>query len=151
MIREDRVHTPLTLAILDNDLATVYALSLVSDLGEVNNYNETPLFFAIIRDNLDATKILLEGGADPVPKNPSLSKWTPITWVSAFAQVEILELLIQHGVDVNNPDGVNIYPIDWASRVLEECGETEAYEILVNAGADISNIRRRNNIVKNKK
>jgi ankyrin repeat protein len=93
------------------------------------SFNRTPLLLAIGRANMDMVKLLLANGADAkaadsigwtglhyianagpkygiVPKDPK-----PLDWTASQSQLDIAQLLLDHGADINAKDGLNRTPL----------------------------------------
>ncbi|KAJ8288917.1 hypothetical protein COCON_G00015760 [Conger conger] len=71
----------------------------------------TALYFAVANDNVEATTMLLEAGADP-----NLDTLNPLLVAVRQGCVETLVLLVEHGADVNAP--IPTYPTTFPSSVM---------------------------------
>ena len=60
-----------------------------------NQYGETPLHWALWRDNIETTKLLIDSGADVNAKNKS--GITPLAWAVDKRNIELVKLLIKAG------------------------------------------------------
>ena len=61
-------------------------------LDAVDNYNETPLMMAVMKDKIDAVEMLLQAGADSRKKN----KYGRTAFDRARNNKEMLEIFKQH-------------------------------------------------------
>ncbi len=99
---------------------------------------ETPLSLAIMLNNRESVRLLLENGADP---NLGGMAGVPVL-VSAYLNyhdprcVAIVELLIEHGADVNGQDASHQSALHRAA----EFGNLRLLEFLITEGADIDAI-----------
>lgn len=56
----------------------------------------TALYFCVINNNVEATRLLLEAGADP-----NLDMFRPLMVAARFGCIETVTLLVEHGADIN--------------------------------------------------
>ncbi|RFU27758.1 hypothetical protein B7463_g8575, partial [Scytalidium lignicola] len=92
--------------------------------------NSTPMHAAIRNGHVEAVKIFLQRGADPMYRGP----WgqTPMHMASASGQADITRLLAEAGADMNARDDNNFTPLYEASL----WGNFKSVEVLVSLGAD---------------
>ena len=101
------------------------------DVNETNNSDITALMLACINENRDAINILLNVGAIP-----NIADGNGDTSLHYAVQIdcctEVLHTIINHGVDVNATNKKNV------TALMKACnkGNTDAINILLNAGAD---------------
>jgi ankyrin repeat protein len=109
-----------------------------------------PLDVAIEYGCLDACRLLLKAGADPnrISNETDGGGHDPLWWVIATGdgirstreqKKEWIDLLLQAGANINGVDPDKHYCPLYSAFIN---GNTEAFEILVEAGADIINARR---------
>uniref|UniRef100_A0A3Q2PDV5 Ankyrin repeat and SOCS box containing 2 n=1 Tax=Fundulus heteroclitus TaxID=8078 RepID=A0A3Q2PDV5_FUNHE len=56
----------------------------------------TALYFAVINNNMEAVRMLLDAGADP-----NLDMFRPLMVASRVGLIQIVKLLVEHGADIN--------------------------------------------------
>lgn len=99
---------------------------------------DTPLFNAVLRNDVQKVKILLSRGADA---NKSASG-RPLGEAAANANVEIMKLLIAKGADVNATDAAGAPPLYYAvhggNPPPDLKAQKQAIEFLLDKGADIN-------------
>jgi ankyrin repeat protein len=84
-------------AVFSSDISQVKAaITLGSNLNEIDSSHMTPLLYAVFRGDLDTARLLLEGGADPnlCPKYAGSPLWHA---EDDFGLTEIAELLRTYG------------------------------------------------------
>lgn len=95
-----------------------------------------PLYFACQRGHVDATRALIQAGAD-VNRRSGFSRFgaTPVIIAAECGHIDVLKLLIEHGADVNLPRSK-----DGASALLMAvvCGREIIVEELLGAGAEVN-------------
>ncbi|TKS65080.1 Ankyrin repeat and SOCS box protein 2 [Collichthys lucidus] len=60
------------------------------------DHRSTVLYFAVINNNTDAVRMLLEAGA-----NPNLDVFKPLMVAARMGCIQIITLLVEHGADIN--------------------------------------------------
>ena len=107
-----------------------------AELNTNNDYGHTPLMTAIGMGDVDMVRILLETGADPDRRMPSLG-WTSLHHIAHYHgdtpadDRDITRLLIEHGADVDARSGSDHTPVmtmTWNDR-------EDLAELLIEAGA----------------
>jgi hypothetical protein len=82
-----------------SDVAQVKSLlDKGADVNAKTRYNQTPLFFACDRGNVEIAKLLIEHGAEVSIKDNFYGA-TPLTWAMNKKNPEMIALLISSGVD----------------------------------------------------
>jgi len=123
--------TPLTIAAENGDAATVRTLlARGADVDGKDSHGLTPLVRAARRGHFDAALALLDGGADPNRYDSVRTRpgWSPLMNAVHKSQGRIVQLLIEHGADVNARSADGTSPLALA--------EDEAItDMLVAAGA----------------
>lgn len=90
-------NTPLTDAVLRSDYnAMQQIIAAGTDLNEFDGFRMTALLWAIMRGDIAAVRMLLEGGADPNvrPNRSDSPLWSA---EDDWGFIEIAELLRAHG------------------------------------------------------
>ncbi len=94
----------------------------------------TVLGLASFFGHLSLVKLLLEKGADPNIASNNHLKVAPIHSACAISHIDITELLIRHGADVNAKQIQGITPLHEAAHN----GQTKLLKLLIDNGADIN-------------
>ena len=126
----------LTAAVLAGDLNLVEPLIKAgADLNGLSAYGDTALHLAsfALKDELPAVEMLLEAGADPELQNSD--GFTPLTMAAKRRQIEIIRLLLDHGVDINAADGAGRTAIN---QTLENGAVHSQVIELLERGAKVS-------------
>ncbi|KAG8039017.1 hypothetical protein G9C98_003324 [Cotesia typhae] len=100
-----------------------------------NEKGETKLHVACINNNIQEVVNLFAAG-HPVDVRDNIG-WTPLHEAANFGHIEIAQLLIDHGANVNDPGGPqcgNITPLHDAAS----CGHFSMMNLLIKHGADIT-------------
>ncbi|MBR7158840.1 MAG: ankyrin repeat domain-containing protein [Alphaproteobacteria bacterium] len=119
---EYRLHKELFKAAGNGDIETVKELIALDVNVSVNAYSapfdemhDSVLSLAISRGHIDMVKFLIDNGADVNGKGSSFLD-TPVQAAvylgKANGGMEILEILIKAGADLNIPDKLNTTPLD---------------------------------------
>eukprot|EP00906_Rhabdomonas_costata_P018405 RCo026886 len=82
----------------DVELVTATLRKQVFDINVINKAGLTPLMWAVLCDNLQMVRLLLENKADPRVKR--IGKDTPVIFLP-IEQPEMLQLLVDFGADLN--------------------------------------------------
>ena len=81
--------------------------------------SDAPIFQAVLDQDLNGLKSLLENGEDP--NTEDLQKGTPLHLaVQQNSNKEIVELLLKHGAKVNAEDTFGATPLLEAVRIIEQ-------------------------------
>ena len=102
-----------------------------ADVNATNKLNQTPLSLACSTGNEDTISVLLTAGTDLSITNFD-GKTCLHDAVDGGCSKDVLQVLIDHGVDVNVTDKLNCTALMLASKKKNE----DAIEVLLNAGAD---------------
>ena len=101
-----------------------------ANVDAINKLNVTPLMVASNKGNADAINLLLNARADP-----NITSVNGGTWLHAALEGdcsrEALQVIIEHGTDVNATNILNVTPLELAS----EKRKIDAIMLLLNAGA----------------
>ena len=132
-------NTPLHHAVNYGCLINVeFLLELGADLSIKNNKSNSPLHVACSNNNLECVRILISHKADV--NLPGGNDKTPIIKaVEAEADIELIELLLQNGANINSGDGVAT-PL----MVAISYGNLVLVKYLIGKGAEIEGYRNRN-------
>lgn len=110
---------------------------LLAEGVDVNGRNETghtPLFAAVVYENVMTARILLDAGADVSKRD-----WNgdPVIWDAIYNRHRrMVEVLIEAGADVNQPNGNGSPPLQYAIQVED----TEKAQLLLDNGADVNQL-----------
>jgi len=113
------------------------AMILNSDPGLVNAYAPdgwTPLALAAYFGNREAARLLLASGADVHATGRNATANQPLHAAVAGKRQELVELLVEHGADVNAQDGDGWTPLNLAAHE----GSLDTITYLLAHGADPS-------------
>lgn len=92
-----------------------------SDVNVKNRDGETPLLYAVAIGNLEYINLLLHKGAlINEPGNTPNHLHLPLTLAACCGRRNILELLIQHGAEVNKQNGYRLTALDCAIETRQE-------------------------------
>lgn len=73
------------------------------------------LHLAVLKDNGEIVKLLLDNGADIEIKARDEFKSPPLTWAAFWGLYDMVKLLLEEGADVNSPDVNGSTPLVGAS------------------------------------
>ena len=111
-------------------------LDLLLETGVVfdlkNSFGVTPLYLAVLEKNKYAVSKLLETGADMYAIDKEKS-YTPFTRAVLSGDLEMVELFLAHGVDVNYQYRRSETALTLASK---GCKQLDLFKRLLEAGAD---------------
>jgi len=100
--------------------------------------NTPPLLVAAVMDRADAARLLLDHGADPnIRGGTSELHATPLIFAASSGSVEVVELLLSRGADIEAIDSHGATAIDDAAGA----DKLKMVALLAGAGADV-NARR---------
>ncbi|OBV29467.1 hypothetical protein BKN38_02605 [Helicobacter sp. CLO-3] len=104
--------TPLILAISANKIPIIKdIINLKADIHkfDMSHLKMAPLAHAIQKDNIELINFLIENGAKPYicskGKNKGNTPFLMACWDNRKNAIEILEILIKHGISINQIDG----------------------------------------------
>jgi len=78
----------------------------------------TPLIVAARDGRLEATRLLVENGADLEACDPIYNR-TPLAWAAFHGHSDVVEYLLQHGADANATDAYGHTPLKTAAMGSE--------------------------------
>ena len=140
-IQDEDGKTALHLAIERgfSDIAR-YLIEQGADIDLPDDNNESPLHYSASHGNLEISKLLLEKGSTAI-NNSSVSKydgfvgnWTPLHLACLKSHPGIVQLLLDHGADIEVRDGVQRTPL----ILSVEGRDIRVVRVLVENGADIN-------------
>ena len=100
-----------------------------SNVNIMNDQSKTALYFAVLSNNIEAAKLLIDFNA-----NVNLSTTEiPLMMAILNNNIEMVRLLINSNVDVNHGDGDST-PLHYAIIV----GNIEIIKMLINSGANVN-------------
>ena len=100
--------------------------------------NLTLLFWAIISEQIEITRILIDSGADINVKAEDIEEFTPLHLAAYKNQKEIMKILIDSGADINAKDKGGETLLHRAAYDNQK----EIMKILIDRGADINAMGR---------
>jgi ankyrin repeat protein len=127
--------TPLNLAVeFEREEAVQLLVQLHANLNKIDGLGYTPLHNAILFNNFTLVNFFLASKADPNITNTATGN-TPLHSATNQGLVEIVQLLIAYGVDINktNKDGDNAI----AAASLEKQDVQHCVSLLIAAGSHI--------------
>ena len=132
--------TPLHLAVIGGHTGVVQVL--LNNQADVNcrgSYlGETPLLLAAIFGRAEAMRLLLEAEAD-IYSTTEVSRRTALMWsVNVPNALELVDLLLKAGVDVNSRDADGRTALHYALDLFSFSKAKKLLEVLLEAGADIN-------------
>ena len=96
----------------------------------------SPLHFAILNQNLDLVRAILQARPETVRAINNKGE-TPLHWACTQTDNPLLpKLLLLHGADVNQADEVGNTPLHWAAQA----DNITVLPYLISAGADVNEI-----------
>lgn len=101
--------------------------SISKELTETKTFNVSPFCMAIVKGDFETVKKLIAMGADVNAKSNGL---TPLMYAAKYNRIEILNLLIDKGVNLKAKDSKKGYT---ALKFAELSNATEAKKILEKA------------------
>lgn len=130
--------TPLTLAVMDNDIETVKQLIKDGDdINETNTVGETPLYTTMYineeKIDIEMLKLLLKNGADPTISSDE-EDWTILHEAALRGDLAAIDLLLQYNADINQRDLYGETPI---FQTVYEQDDTKTFQYLVDKGANL--------------
>lgn len=124
--------TPLDCAA---EYSTVKVIEWLIDGGaDINSITKsgTALMWAARGGKIENVKYLLERGPKDFVNRKGESGWTPLHFAAGFGSVEITDLLIKKGADVNAQEESGYGPIHWAAKN----NYPDCIKLLIENGAD---------------
>lgn len=114
------------------------ALAQGADVNAVGNEGITPLFWAMIKQNVEGYTFLLEQGADPnlnTPPPRGQGYRSPIELAAAMPQTNYLEAALEHGGDPNKTYSAWDLPIIYQAIMHRQLDNVQ---LLIQNGAQIN-------------
>jgi ankyrin repeat protein len=111
-----------------SDLANYLIVTHAEDASANCGSRGTPLLAAAFMGHLDATRVLLDHGAN---LHLTKSKTSAVLWTASRGHVEIMRLLLEHGT---NPEILEDGPLHIASC----CGQADDLQLLLQHKADVN-------------
>jgi len=125
---------PIQDAVVNGDLETIEALVATgADLDVEDNRGRTPLYYASWYGRPEITKYLLSKGADPAKGAAAKGYRNALHEAAYNGHVEVAEILIAHGMDVNCRTSAQHTPLHIAAWHRYP----EMVRLLISKGADV--------------
>ena len=105
------------------------ALARGADINSKNNNGRTPLMVAAETGNVDMAKLLAVKEAEP---NSHHKGWTSLHRAAFYGNIEIVDFLIEMGLDIDVKDDRGQTPIHWPANY----GRVQMVNHLLSKGAD---------------
>ena len=118
--------TPVPPATLDSET--------LADIDAKDEYGRTRLVLAIIDGDIGRAKALILAGADVHGARVRGNERTPLHYAASYGHIEIVQMLIAAGADVNAEGGRSGTPLYLAANG----GHLGIVEILLTAGAEVT-------------
>ncbi len=108
-------------ALCDDDLERMeYFYALGADVNHRNiGANETPLHFAVCREDTKFAKWLIAKGADVNAE--ACHKMTPLHWAARLGQVEMVQVLVEAGCTLHPKSDRGIIPYWYTNKEQYDC------------------------------
>ncbi|XP_053568670.1 ankyrin repeat and SOCS box protein 3 [Bombina bombina] len=104
-----------------------------ADPNDVTNEETTPLFLAVEGGHKDVVKLLLKNKAN-MNGSHSCSGWNPLHQASLMERTDIMQLLLENGVNKECEDDFGITPLFIAAQY----GKSESLNMLLLYGANVN-------------
>lgn len=115
-----------------NKALVVYLLDKGANVNARNRAMQTPLHYAVLTQDLELFKLLIEHGADP--SLTEIEGDNALGWAAYTNALDIAKYLIEGlGSDVHHENNDKYTPLHWACYK----GHTDIVELLIQHGADI--------------
>lgn len=133
---------PLHIAVEGSNLDLVrFLIESGANVEGTRERGDTPLFWA---PNAAIAETLIQAGASLHAKD--FAGREPIHWAAQFARPDVIQVLLDHGCDVNVPDTNRHTPLHWATGAtgfIGICDMTDpraldCVRLLVERGADVN-------------
>ena len=111
-----------------------HLLQHINDINFLDSTGKTALDWAVIQNDYDLCKQLLDKGANA--NSYGAYDFTALHWAACNDNAKIIDLLIQHGADVNALDDTDNSAMHWAVHYKS----MNAAEVLIKHGIDLNTI-----------
>ena len=92
------------------------------------------LHHAVLKNNAEVVRLLLDNGADIEIKAKDQFEGTPLIWAAYWGLYDMAKLLLEEGADVNGSDSYGGTPLDAASVENPFIGKEDADGFIENRG-----------------
>lgn len=123
-------------------VATAETAQLLIDAGatvtpEPGFSNTDPLGSAVVFDQLDKMRVLLDAGADPGVQSPVLDNQSPLHFAAVNASPEAVQMLLDAGADPDVATTIGYTPLLEVAGT-DEPASVEIARMLIASGADVN-------------
>ena len=126
--------TRLPEAAMKGDQAVVQSLLKQKvDVNVAQGDGNTALHWAVYRDDIEMTRLLIQAGANPNAKT-RLGDVTPLHLAATNGNAAVIDLLLKAGADANAPNGNGTTPLMFASAA----GRADAIKLLLDKGVNVN-------------
>ncbi|KAF4633629.1 hypothetical protein G7Y89_g4494 [Cudoniella acicularis] len=132
--RTKRGETPLHWAAIHHQGDFLkYLIEQGADLNAVEKDGKTTLHIVIYNGDEESIKVLLSSRTTIDLNIKDSQGWTPLRWAAAFGQLDVVEMLLSAGAEVDAQDKDKWTAIRWAAQR----GHKEVAELLINHKASL--------------
>ena len=136
-------NTPLDIAVKHRQLEVAkLLLKRGAKVSGIHRNGNSPLFWAVKRNNFDMVKLLLDAHSDP---NAPYRGYLPICEAASLGSIDIIDLLLQRGANIDKTGECLSWSGHWDNRpaVWLACyhGHIEVVRMLLKHKADLSKLR----------
>lgn len=113
-------------------------LALGAPVNRTNGTSGTVLHRLLRRSRIECVKLALQAGAQIEDREPSRPMSTPLQVAVAEGEMEAIQLLLEHGADVNAPAGAEFGRTALQAATSAEEPDLDIVDLLLLYGADVN-------------